>query len=135
MARFDHGYTRLDKEILYSSVWVGTDTDTKVLWITLLALASWSGYVGASLPGLAVAAGIRPERCAEIMAMFEGPDPESRDDQFEGRRVEKVERGWQILNYEAFRDAQTPVQAAAAARKRMSRARQRAEGSEYETDG
>lgn len=123
MARFDRGFTKLDKEILLSTVWVGTDLETKVVWITLLALANWDGYVGASLPGIAATAGVALDRCAEIMGAFEGPDHESRSDEYEGRRLLKVDRGWEILNYPAFRDGQTPEQRKNAERMREWRAK------------
>ncbi len=44
-----------------------------------------------------------------------------------GRRIEKVERGWKILNYEEYRNAQTRAQKAAAERQARFREKKAAE--------
>lgn len=70
----------------------------------MLALSDRHGYVGASIPGIASAAGVSLEKAAEAIAKFLAPDEWSRSKDFDGRRIEPADRGWNILNYERFRD-------------------------------
>ena len=97
------GYTKLFSSITDSSVWQEED-HVRLLWITMLAMADARGYVGASVPGLAARARITLEQCEEALAKFLAPDPYSRSEKHEGRRIEKVDRGWILLNYARFRE-------------------------------
>ena len=97
------GYTKLFQSILTSSVW-GLPPEIKVVWITLLALSDRKGYVAASLPGVARMAGVPVEVCEEAIGIFEGPDPYSRSPEHDGRRIEKAEGGWRLLNHEKYRN-------------------------------
>jgi len=96
-------YTKLFGDILLSSVWSQTDSDTKVVWITMLAMSDREGYVGASVLGLAHAAGVGLESTEKALKTFLSPDPYSRSPEYEGRKIEVAERGWRILNYTKFR--------------------------------
>ena len=96
-------YTKLDSNIINSSIWL-EDKDTKILWITMLAMSDQEGYVGAALPGLARNAGLSLEECGAALDKLMQPDPHSRSQFKEGRRVEKVDRGWNIINYKTYRD-------------------------------
>lgn len=100
----DRAYTKLFSSIVTSSVWC-EDSDTRVVWVTMLALVNQYGEVNAALPGLARTANVSLEKCAAAVLCFESPDPHSRTADFEGRRVEKIDGGWRILNYEKYRDA------------------------------
>lgn len=90
----------LFQDIRNSSVWA-YDSDTRIVWLTLLTLVDPEGYVAAAIPGLAIAANVPIDKVRAAMALFESPDPDSRSEEHEGRRVEKVPRGWRILNYAA----------------------------------
>jgi hypothetical protein len=46
------GYTKLFSSIITSTIW-GEDSDTKVVWITLLAMKDRNGEVKSTIPGLA----------------------------------------------------------------------------------
>lgn len=96
-------YAKLFSSILRSSIWT-EPLETKIVWITMLALADRHGYVGASIPGIASAAGVPLDKAAEAIAKFLAPDEWSRSKDFDGRRIEEADRGWTILNYERFRD-------------------------------
>jgi hypothetical protein len=52
--------------------------------------------------GLAKIAGVSREKCEEAIAKFEGPDPDSRSTEFNGKKIEKREGGWYILNGESY---------------------------------
>lgn len=88
----------LDAEILSSSVWAEA-AHIKLVWITLLILCDTEGYVGASVPGVASAAGVTVEQAHEALERFQQPDPYSRTKAGEGRRLEPADRGWRVLNF------------------------------------
>ena len=96
-------FTKLFHSIIASSIWQEDDA-TRLVWITMLALSDRYGYVGASIPGLASMANVTTESAATAVAKFLKPDPWSRSQEFEGRRIEVADRGWNILNYPRFRD-------------------------------
>ena len=56
------------------------------------------------MPGVASAAGVPVDKAASAIEKFLQPDEWSRSKEFEGRRIEVADRGWNILNYERFRD-------------------------------
>lgn len=96
------GYTKLFNSILASSVWQES-LSTKVLWITLLAMADKDGIAEASIPGLAKIAGLSITDTEAGLASLSAPDKYSRTKDFEGRRVEACEGGWKILNHPKYR--------------------------------
>ena len=96
-----NGYTKLFGSLVTSSVW-SEDDKTRIVWITMLALSNRDGVVEAATPGLARAANVGLEDCRKALLKFESPDPESRSLAFEGRRVERVDGGFKILNYEKY---------------------------------
>ena len=95
--------------ILDSSIWYEKDS-TRILWITMLAMADSTGYIEAAVPGLAGRARITLEDCEAALEIFQAPDKHSKNQEREGRRVEKVDRGWQLLNYQDYRDMRTESQ-------------------------
>lgn len=113
-------FTKLFSSILDSSVWL-EDLPTKVLWVTMLAMADEEGVVGASVGGLARRAGITREDCERGLERFLAPDPDSRNADHEGRRIEKVPGGWLMLNHNAYREIRTKRQSKEAERQRRHR--------------
>ncbi len=69
-----------------------------MLWITILAMKESDHVVRATVPGLAKLADITVEECAQWMQKFQEPDQWSRSQEFEGRRIERHEEGWMVLN-------------------------------------
>jgi hypothetical protein len=70
-------FTKLFRSIVTSSIWA-EDADTRVIWVTMLALADFEGIVEASAPGLAQTAGISLERTQYALKKFMEPDEHSR---------------------------------------------------------
>lgn len=102
------GYTKLFSSITESTIWREPDA-TRLVWITMLALADADGYVGASVPGLADRARVSLDACLAALKTFMGPDEWSRTKELEGRRIAETEGGWVLLNhakYRAIRDAE-----------------------------
>lgn len=97
------GYVKLFSSLVDSTIW-REDSDTCKFWVTLLAKARSDGVVEASLPGLAHAASVSLSKAKEIIDLLSSPDPYSRSQEYEGRRIARVDDGWQILNYRKYRD-------------------------------
>lgn len=99
----DKSYTKLFHRILSSSIW-DEDDKTRLVWITLLASTDEHGYVVATVTKLARDARVEVEACEVALAKFLAPDPASLTQTNEGRRIEKVEGGWRLLNHGMYRD-------------------------------
>ena len=97
-----NGYTKLFGSIVTSTIW-REDPATKVVWVTMLALADKNGEVQASVPGLAHVAGVAVDECEAAISRFMAPDKYSRTTEHEGRRIEEIDGGWSLLNYEKYR--------------------------------
>jgi hypothetical protein len=96
------GYTKVFASIVSSTLWC-EDSDTRVVWITMLAMADRHGEVTATIPGLARIACVPLEACEAALAKFLAPDKYSRTETAEGRRIEKIEGGWAIINHAKYR--------------------------------
>lgn len=94
-------YTKLFSDILTSSVWVESN-ETKIVWITLLAMADKDGEVMGSIPGTAKLAGVTIKEFEAALDVLLSPDPYSRTPDDEGRRLEAIQGGWVILNYRTY---------------------------------
>lgn len=96
-------WTKLMSSILDSSVWC-YDNSTKIVWITLMAMADKNGIVHGAIPGIARRAGVTTKEAREAMEIFQKPDPDSRSQDHDGRRVERRGRDWFLLNHSAIRE-------------------------------
>lgn len=96
------GYTKLFSEIIGSTVWREPD-HVRLVWITMLACRDAQDTVQASIPGLADFARVPLDKCEDALARLSSPDPYSRTTTHEGRRIEKCDGGWRILNAEKYR--------------------------------
>lgn len=96
------GYTPLFSSIVTSSIW-GQDNATRIVWITMLALADSQGRVEGAIPGLAHVARVTLDECERALKALSEPDPYSRTAEHEGRRIHIIDGGWQIFNFAKFR--------------------------------
>lgn len=119
-------YAKIYASILDSSVW-SESVATRVVWVAMLAMCNREGFVEASFSGLCRRANVSASEGREAIKALEAPDMDSKSPEWGGRRIEKVEGGWQILNYAKYRDAQTPKQIQTAERQRRFRERRQAE--------
>lgn len=102
-------FTKLFSSITASTIWAEPD-HTRLVWITMLAMADQHGRVWASIPGLANMARVSIEKCEESLEALQSPDKYSRTKEFEGRRIEEIDGGWRLLNhgkYRAIRDEES----------------------------
>lgn len=115
-------FVKLYGSILDSSVWA-TSAECRLLWVTMLAMADENGIVRSSVAGLAHRARISREGCEAGLELLQAPDADSVTPDYDGRRVERVEGGWLVLNARKYRDLRTDSQAKAAERVRRFRER------------
>ena len=115
-------YTKLFTSIVTSTIW-NEDDKTRIVWITMLALADKNGEVQGSVPGLARVAGVSVDDCRASVAKFLSPDPDSRTKDDEGRRIEEIEGGWHLLNHRKYREMASKDESREAEAKRKARYR------------
>jgi len=111
-------FTKLFSSITDSSIWL-EDNETRLVWITILAMADKHGNVMSSVPGLAHRARVTHADAQRAIELFLSPDAHSRSKAHEGRRLSVIDRGWRILNYQKFREMRSND-----ARKEQNRAAQ-----------
>ncbi len=100
--RVSENYTKLSSTLVHSTVW-RESAETRVVWITLLALADQHGEVLASIPGLADASRVTISQCEAALAIFLAPDIYSRTKTLEGRRLLAIPGGWSVVNHDLYR--------------------------------
>lgn len=98
-------YVKVHKSMLLSSIW-DEDDATRITWVTLLMLCDQSGYVGASITGIAHMARLSIEQTEAAMQVLMAPDPASRSKAHDGRRVVVHERGYLLVNYVALKEGE-----------------------------
>lgn len=95
-------YTVLKSSIIFSTIWQ-EDSDTRVVWITMLAMRNKDGEIFSSIPGLAHAARVPIENVEAALKKFMEPDPYSGTKEYEGRRIEVIGGGWRLFNHEKIK--------------------------------
>jgi hypothetical protein len=97
----------------------------------MLAMCDATGYVGASIPGLANRSRLSLEECQVALDVLLNPDAFSRTLEHEGRRIEAAKGGWRILNYRSYRDARNIELKREQARQSMQQLRARRKSERY----
>jgi len=115
-------FVKLFGSILDSSIW-DTPGHIKLVWITMLAMADKYGEVDSSIPRLAVRAGVTREQCEEALKCFLSPDPDSRNKDNDGRRIDEIQGGWLLLNHEYYRNLMSKEDQTEQSRLRMAKHR------------
>jgi hypothetical protein len=96
-------YIKLFGSITDSTIWCESHP-TRIMWITLLAMADMEGKIIGSLPGLAHRARVTLEEVEYALRKFQEPDKYSKTPDYEGRRIAEITGGWKLLNYEMYRN-------------------------------
>lgn len=117
-------YVKIFQDILDSSVW-DEPVATRIVWLTMLIMADESGVVRASVSGIRRRAGVSKEDVKEAMKTLQDPDVDSKDQSYGGRRIERVDGGWLVLNYLKYREIRTRKQIRDAERQARKRQRDR----------
>ncbi len=100
-------YTKLFRDLVFSTIWRREDDATRLVWITMLALRDGDHVVRVNAVGLADLARVSDEDCRKSLEVLSAPDPNGMEQEFEGRRIEWVEDGWLILNGEKYRQKES----------------------------
>jgi len=124
-------FVKLDTGILDSTLWIDRearevfitallmatpfDTDTPIPTLKSASLesadwdvpAGWYGFVKAAGPGIVRRAGINPDIGMAALVRLSTPEPESRSQDFDGRRLVRVDGGFIILNFMKYREKDT----------------------------
>lgn len=95
-------FVKLDTGIPDSSLW-SEPAETCKCWITLLAMMDSTGLVRSTAPGISTRSRISLKATERALATFEAPDPHSRSLNDEGRRIKRVDGGYQVINSEKYR--------------------------------
>jgi hypothetical protein len=121
-------FVKLDCGILRSTLWL--DRDCREIFITALLMAEprefdapqqqlatrtleltgysvppdWYGFVAAAGVGIIGAAGLERETGMLALEKLASPDLESRSQDFDGRRLIRIDGGYLVLNFMKYRD-------------------------------
>jgi hypothetical protein len=117
-------YTKLFQSILTSTIW-GEDDQTRIVFITLLAMADKNGEIICTIPGLARIASVTIDQAEKAIKKLESPDKYSRTAENEGRRIEQIDGGWRLLNHEKYRIMGSKADSQAKNAERQKRHRER----------
>jgi hypothetical protein len=120
------GYAKLFSELVTSTIWC-EDDQTRIVWITMLSQADKNGEVMASVPGLARLANVPVDATRKAIQILLSPDPDSRTPDDEGRRIQPIDGGWILLNYQKYREKASSSDRAEKARIRQQRWREKQE--------
>ena len=116
-------FVKLDCKILDKSIW-DESSDTRIVWITMLAMADSDGIVEAAITGIAKKANVPIKETEKAIKKFESPDKYSTNPDHEGRRILRIKEGFKILNHGIYREKDYT----AAARMRKHREKLRVTG-------
>lgn len=117
-------YVKLFEEIRQSSIWA-EDSDTRIVWITLLTMADMDGLVRARATGISIQSRVPLAKVREALKLFQEPDMDSRTPDHEGRRIEETEEGFVVLNYRKYREYVSEVDRKQKAAERQKRFREK----------
>lgn len=98
-----NGFALLWGKILDSSIWVKESKETRLVWITMLAMKNSEGCIYAATIGLADRAKVSLEECRAALKIFLSPDPDDTSGVDGGRRIREIPGGWQIINHDRYR--------------------------------
>lgn len=97
-------WTPLWSTIVMSTLW-SESLEVRILFVTMLAMKDANGVVHGTLEGLRRMSNLSPEQTANAVRVLESPDSQTDTHQeFEGRRIERCEGGWVVLNHFKYRD-------------------------------
>jgi hypothetical protein len=118
-------YNKIFTKILDSSIWLAPDPH-RLVWITFIAAMDQNGYAQfACIENLAARARVSVEETRAAVEAFESPDPFAPEQEYQGRRIERMDGGWFVLNAEKYRNIVTRAVANEQARIRMKKHREK----------
>jgi hypothetical protein len=117
---------------VFRSLWDGTlgpDWQAWSVFVFLLAHADLEGFVDMTPQAISGRSGIPLEDVARGLARLEAADPNSRSQELDGRRLERIDGhrswGWRIVNYQHYRSLRDEETVRAQNRDRQRKLRSR----------
>jgi hypothetical protein len=99
-------HARLDSRITRSSLWREPEY-VRCVWIAILANKDENGYVEATYEWLRGESNLTEDddgrKFATALECLESPDPISKNKEFEGKRIIRVDGGWLVTGHEKYR--------------------------------
>lgn len=121
-------WNRLFGKILDSSIWLESEA-TRLVWITFLAAMDKDGIVRLSTPGnVAARARVAEADAIEALRILSSPDKRAPEQTNGGKRIERIEDGWRVINADKYRQIGSHEVAKAKTRDRVARWRERNAG-------
>ena len=102
-----NGWIKLFGQIITSSIWE-EPLHVRVTWFMFMAQCGMDGIAYISEASVARTANITQEQAEEALRTLQSPDPKSRSAKWDGRRIEKCDGGFRVLNYFEYRGINTP---------------------------
>lgn len=99
------GFVKWDEGLLDSSLWAAAVEEPRLLlvWAVLtLKARPPHGIAEIAAPAVALRVGVPLAEAERLLQILEAPDPYTRDGT-EGRRIERVDGGYRILNFARYR--------------------------------
>lgn len=97
------GWTPLFEQIIASSIW-SAPSHIRIAWITMLACCRRDGVCPMTAGGLSRLANITIDQAEEALRVLSSPDPDTLTQENDGRRIERVQTGWYLLNWSKYRE-------------------------------
>lgn len=94
-------FKMLSTNLVSSSLW-SLPPATRVVFLTALSRSDNEGFYHASRSGFLRESNVTQEEFDRALIELESPDPDSRDMDYGGARLSKIEGGWLILNHDKY---------------------------------
>lgn len=120
------GFAKLYGDRLADSSLLDEALETRWIFVWMLSQADHAGrYRCASVASLSRASNVTRAQAKRAVETLEAPDPNSTTPDNDGKRIERIAGGWQILNYQKYREFRTEKQIKDAERQQRHRESQR----------
>jgi len=95
-------FAKLDSALTRSSLW-SEECYVRVVFLSFLSLKDESGVVDGTRSSLQRLCNVSMKEFDASIKVLTSPDPESKSKEFEGRRIEKIDDGYLVLNHGKYR--------------------------------
>ena len=100
--------------------------NTRIVWITLLAAMDRDGIATfSSVHNLARRANVTLQAALQAVEILEAPDPDSCSQECNGKRIERIDGGWLVINATTYRGIIHSEDVRKQTRKRVQKYRER----------